>query len=300
MKLSRITLGTAQLTSSYGVANTKVYASSSESPSSLLALACNAGIAAVDTAPSYGDSESAIGRFIAERDAKSLLVCTKLPSATQQGVSLSEIGHYVDENLRNSLARLGRVDYYLLHDSADLFKYGRHLEKALRTIKECGFVDHVGVSVYDTEELDLFERYPLFDAIQFPANIFDHRFLAENIGGFILDRGITAFCRSVYLQGLFLLPPESLGPQASHACGELLRLHEFAKVRGWELDSLAFAFVNSFSHNNSLVIGMETSDQIYRNAENLKRTLPEEIRGELLLKFSAVADTIRDPRRWGS
>lgn len=300
MKLSRITLGTAQLTSSYGVANTKVYGPSPESALSLLSLAYDAGITAVDTAPAYSESESAIGRFIAEQDAKDLLVCTKLPSAVRQGIPFNEIGDYVVQSFRSSLAKLGRVNYYLLHDGSDLIKYGSHLEKALRSIKESGLVDHLGVSVYDTEELELFDRYPLFEAVQFPANLFDHRFLSEPVGGFILERGLTAFCRSVYLQGLFLLPPESSCPQASHARCELLRLHDFSKDRGWDADALALAFVSSFSHIGSMVIGMETAEQVLRNVENLKRSLPEEIRHELLFKFGGVADTIRDPRRWGS
>lgn len=300
MEISRITLGTAQLASRYGIANTLADCSTPSSPRKLLHTALDAGFNSIDTAPSYGDSEIAIGRFITECRARDVMICTKLPSASRQGVLSNEIEAFVDENVRRSVERLGgEIDFYLLHDCNDLVKYGDKLVRALKKHQERGMIKAPGISIYDVDELSLFERYDVFSAVQFPANIFDHRFLSASIQGFILERGIFAFARSIYLQGLFFVSPETAHPQVALARDELSRLRVFSKSRNWDMGALAFAFINSFSHIASLVIGMESPEQIHRNADNLKRRLPTEIIDELLVKFSGIADTVYDPRKWG-
>jgi len=77
------------------------------------------GITVVDTADAYGggESERAVGRWLAERHVTGTLVATKGGNAVQPdgtvGVDLSPA--HIARQLSQSIDRLGRVDLYLSH-----------------------------------------------------------------------------------------------------------------------------------------------------------------------------------------
>ncbi len=97
----------------------------------------------------------------------------------------------------------------LLHAPSQLLgSRGRELYGALLALKEAGLVCKVGISVYDTDELEqLCSRYS-FDLVQAPLNILDRRLVDSGWNTKLSQMGVEIHCRSVFLQGLLLMPPE--------------------------------------------------------------------------------------------
>ena len=105
MFIHRISLGTAQLGAAYGIAN-KDGIPSSETVNEILALALNAGVRHIDTAPIYGEAEERIGRFIRDRSVgDSFEICTKL-SRLDDDSSSSAITKSVYRSIEASLRKL--------------------------------------------------------------------------------------------------------------------------------------------------------------------------------------------------
>ena len=66
--------------------------------------------------------------------------------------------------------------------------------------------EKIGVSIYNFDELaTIVDRYEI-DLIQAPFNCFDQRLLQQGLLDILQDKGIEVHIRSVFLQGLLLMP----------------------------------------------------------------------------------------------
>jgi len=199
-------LGTVQFGLKYGVAHKKVKVEKRE-VFSILDLAYKKGIDILDTAYSYGASENRIGEFISQAKS-SFNVISKMPDLTGNGLSGAE------DYCLKSLKRLKqpRLYGYLVHRFDNILKY-KKLWKKLESLKQKQIVKKIGVSLYNTEELEyLLNEDIIFDIIQFPYSIFDQR--VDRVGFFEIAKknSIEVFARSAFLQGLFFMPAEKIPP----------------------------------------------------------------------------------------
>ena len=199
--MRKLALGTAQIGQSYGVANVtgKIPA---DAVSAILQRASLAGIDTLDTAVAYGDSEQRLGAA----GASSWRVVTKLPALPHVVDNVSE---WATELAARSLQRLKveQLDGLLLHKPADLTgPNGVALADTLRTFKERGWVRSVGVSIYDPAELDLLWPKWRPEIVQAPCNVLDRRLIRSGWLARLSEQGIRVHLRSVFLQGLLLMP----------------------------------------------------------------------------------------------
>lgn len=300
MKLSRITLGTAQLGMDYGITN-KAGRPSFENARKILHFAVTHGVNSFDTAPVYGESEKVIGKFLEMNPGLDVLITTKLPSLTNRKVKPSLVSKVVLSDLENSLNRLkiNRVWNYLIHDYKDIANYGEKLMDALYRLKESGKVEHIGVSVYSPEEAEEILTYPLFDTIQFPFNLFDRRFVGSGVLLKLKKRGFLTLARSIFLQGLFFLNPEDLSPQFQIARDHLLNLRSLSTETHLSIEELALGYLKKQELVDSMVIGMETLEQLEKNLKILDKVdLSNRVLEEIERRFANVDTRIIDPRRW--
>jgi aryl-alcohol dehydrogenase-like predicted oxidoreductase len=199
---ARLVLGTAQFGLRYGVANDIGQVSFAEA-AAVLAQAFKKGIFALDTAIAYGESERRLGEIGVDR----WQVTSKLPPLPE---SCPDIGAWVRESALASRERLkiSRLRALLLHHSTDLCgSRGDTLYRALSALKEQGVVEKIGVSIYDPQELDaLSPRYRL-DVVQAPFNILDRRLATSGWLDRLHRAGKEIQIRSIFLQGLLLMPP---------------------------------------------------------------------------------------------
>ena len=95
----------------------------------------------------------------------------------------------------------------LLHHPADLLgSQGEALYFALAQLKSLGFVEEIGISIYQPDELNPLFEHMSFDVVQAPFNILDRRLIDSGWFGKLHALGVELHVRSVFMQGLLLMP----------------------------------------------------------------------------------------------
>ena len=194
----KICLGTAQFGSSYGLTNKNKELSVKEI-GEILSLAENNGISFLDTAPSYGNAEYKLGNL----EISDWNVVTKVKT----GNTISTNDSFY-ESVEASLNRLKIDNLYavLIHNPKLFFdpQINRLLNQ-LSDLKEKGLIKKIGVSVYDSVEVDFILGNFDVDIIQLPFNVIDGRMIENNTLDKLKRRNIEVHARSIYLQGLLLM-----------------------------------------------------------------------------------------------
>ena len=200
----KLTLGTAQFGLDYGVANA-IGQVNKEETLEILTFAKQAGINTLDTAIGYGDSEKRLG----QAGMGSWNIITKLPEVN---VEHSDINVWVNSQINNSLLRLNVLSVYgiLLHRPLQLLeKNGSQLWNSLEGLKERSITKKIGFSVYSPDELDkLWKAGFIPDIVQAPYNVFDQRLKDSGWLSKLNDNKVEVHTRSVFLQGLLLMPSD--------------------------------------------------------------------------------------------
>ncbi len=197
----KLALGTVQFGLDYGVANQSGRISFSDAKT-IIEQSAISGIDTMDTAIAYGASETTLGQVGVE----GWHVITKLPALPDdcQGVEA-----WVAGQIEQSMSRLGvmQLQGVLLHRPDDLLgENGRSLVKALERLKAEGLTRQVGVSVYAPEELEELTSIMALDLVQAPLNILDRRLVTSGWASRLKDQGTEVHVRSIFLQGLLLMP----------------------------------------------------------------------------------------------
>jgi len=294
MNLSKLTLGTVQLGMNYGIANKRGKPNIDEA-FEILTVALRNGVNSFDTASLYGNSEEVLGQFFTSEEYKNitlekqnssvkyadeknnqLIITTKFrvipkdnltDAETNGNISDSEIEKQIYQWVEHSLEKLKikKVPVYLLHNAKDMTQYGKVVPETLKKLKKEGLIDKVGVSVYHPEEVEEMLKEDLYEAVQLPMNLFDQRMINKGIIQKLKDKNIIVFVRSVFLQGLFFLDPENLPQKVQMAREPLLLLRKLAEKESMSVAQLAIAYIRDMEGVSSLVLGVETPEQITEN-----------------------------------
>jgi aryl-alcohol dehydrogenase-like predicted oxidoreductase len=198
---SKIVLGTVQFGLPYGVSNTRGQVSHDEGRA-ILARAREAGIDTLDTAIAYGESEAALGTI----GVADWQIITKLPEVPDNCVSVAD---WVEAHVDGSLARLGTSALHglLLHRPEQLHgSNGLLLYTALVDQRKRGRISKIGISIYGPAELDDLPAAMRFDIVQAPFNVLDTRMIRSGWAARLRDTGTEFHARSIFLQGLLLMP----------------------------------------------------------------------------------------------
>lgn len=255
----RLILGTAQFGMSYGIANSKGKINFDQAVM-MLEVARTAGIDTLDTAISYGDAESILGRI----GVSNFRLVSKLPGLPKP---ISAVDDWVFSQTKSSLDRLGlsRLDCLLLHAPDDLFgSYGAELLGGILRVQDAGLVEKIGVSVYSPDQLETLLNKFSFQVVQIPANIFDRRFSETGWLSRLANAGIEVHARSIFLQGLLLMPadliPNKFGPNSDHIKKWLTWLSR--EAYGVSPVQACLAHVASYQEIDRLVVGADSLIQL--------------------------------------
>jgi aryl-alcohol dehydrogenase-like predicted oxidoreductase len=291
-----IVLGTAQFGLNYGVSN-KVGKTKNTEVKRILEYAFNNGIKTLDTAAYYGDSERVIGSCICKDFGNNdWSIITKTPVFKCERIESRQINELL-KSFKLSQQRIGQNKLYglLIHSCDNLFLPGG--EKLLQTInnlKEDGFVKKIGVSAYSGLQIDrILDNYSI-DLIQIPVNILDQRLIS---GGYLkkLNKyGVEIHARSVFLQGLLLMPIDDLPPWFDSIAGILKRFHIAAEKINISALELALNFVQNIYDIDSVVVGVNRLEQLC-NITNSK-SLQFDI--EKFSYLSIEDESILNPSNW--
>jgi aryl-alcohol dehydrogenase-like predicted oxidoreductase len=256
--IKKFGLGTVQWGLPYGIAN-RLGITSPETVTTLLTHARAQGIEILDTASLYGKSEAVLGG----NDLEGFKVITKTPIFTGQRFADAEINQLV-ATFCSSLDLLGiRKVYGLLIHNADnlMTHYGERLLVEIMKLKNEGLVQNIGVSVYDGNQIDSILKLFNPDLVQLPLNVLDQRLLKSGHLELLKRRGAEIHVRSVFLQGLLLMPLNDVPSFFRPIYPLLVRWNDAAKEQGFSAHQAAIAFVKNLPYVDTVLIGLDSLGQ---------------------------------------
>jgi aryl-alcohol dehydrogenase-like predicted oxidoreductase len=299
--LSRLAVGTVQFGMSYGIANRTGQPSYRE-VCDILACAVEHGVTTLDTAAAYGDSESVLGRALRDIGATNrvTIVSKVLPvQRMEQAHTPENAARWIRNSVISSLERLGTdsLPVCLLHRTEDI----PHMAAMLELKKE-GLVQHIGVSAGPPEEMATILSAPGVEAVQVPLNLLDQRVPRSGDLSGAAESGIAVFVRSIYLQGLLLMPEDEIAPQLQDVVPYRRALQRIAGDAGLNMSELALRYGLSLPGVTSVLTGVETVEQMQANIDIVAQgPLPPEIMTEIDKAVPDLSETIiLSPWLWPS
>ncbi len=242
----------------YGISN-KVGKTSPSVVTEILSLAQMAGVKVLDTASLYGEAEGVLGGNRLE----AFKIVTKTPKFESQFIGPHHVELMLDTFSR-SLERLSvdRVDGILVHNAEDILVDGGGLLVAgMERLRELGKVSKIGVSIYDVGGLDELLRRFTPNLIQLPLSVFDQRLIQSGWLDRLSGLGVEIHVRSVFLQGLLLMPLDNLPIYFDPIRPLLARWHAAAREQGMSLIQAALAFVRDLPQVDCVLVGVESVSQ---------------------------------------
>lgn len=294
---NRLALGTAQIGMPYGIAN-KTGKPDLINAENIIKAASNGGIQEFDTAQAYGESEKVLGSVFDSLNIKhSAKVITKLSP---------ELNHYDKNEIRNSiiasLNNLGidKLHGILLHKEEYLNDWNEGLCDTLIGFRSEGLVEHLGVSVSNSEFAKMALEEKDITIIQLPANILDRRFERADIFNKAKEKNKTIYIRSIFLQGLLLLNPDKLSEQMKFTYEVLKKFNMLADQCKISRQQLAIGFAIKAYPYAKIVFGAETSQQVKANLSSWESSdiISDDTIKEAQNIFNDVEDHILNPALW--
>ena len=255
--MNKLALGTVQFGCNYGVANINGQVSQYEIKK-ILNLAKQNGLDTLDTAIAYGESETCLG----DVGVNEFKVVTKIPLVPNDCI---DVGDWVRKQVNESLSRLGVNSVYglLLHNPSQLLgKNGKVLYQALHKLKSDGYVQKIGISIYSIVELETLMPHFYFDLVQAPLNIFDRRFSESGWLNRLKDNHVEIHVRSVFLQGLLLMPRELIPAKFSPWSDLLKQWHKWLRHHNVSAIKACLAYPLSFSEIDRIIVGVDSVNQL--------------------------------------
>lgn len=256
----RLALGTVQFGLPYGIANA-VGKIRLEHAEEMIESARHAGIDTLDTAISYGDAEVMLGRI----GVSDFRIISKVPAL---GAHISSVEDWIVKQAEASLTRLrvSRLGGLMLHSPNDLIgPQGPGVVRGMLRVREAGLAERIGLSVYHPEQLDRLSNVLPLEILQIPANVFDRRFFASGWLSRLAETGVEVHARSVLLQGLLTMPPESVPSKFAPFRQIIDRWHDWVYGENFGVSPVqaCLAHVASYEGIARLVVGADSLSQLH-------------------------------------
>lgn len=284
--LSRTLVGTASFGSKYGLANQRVM--HSNEVVEVIHSATKHGIYGFETAQDYPLSEETL------RQAQGGAVFTKLSKSVNYSSRVD-----IFEQSKISLSRLNRdyVDGLSFHSASQLLSDPRNFQAAMIDLKQSALIRSWGVSIYDPEELDSILEVSNPDFVQVPLSAVNQTFLDPRILDQLQSRDIELHARSVFLQGVLLMKPESLPGNLYGLRPILNKLEEESTVASVQIRDFLVGFVGSQSVVSKVVIGVNSPHQLTEYLDSCER-LSRISTNEFVFSNPNLDPSLVDPRFW--
>ncbi|MCX5679379.1 MAG: aldo/keto reductase [Candidatus Omnitrophica bacterium] len=290
--MNRLVLGTAQLGMSYGI-NNKAGKPDLNAARDIVRAALDNGITRFDTAQAYGESEGVLGKIFHEIKASDHI---KVYSKLRPDLDLSD-GKAVRASVDDSLRRLkiNRLEGLLLHCEEGLKLWNDGLGDSLTELVVAKKVKSIGVSFYTPKKaLEALDIYGI-DLIQVPANILDRRFEDAGVFKKAGEFGKNVFVRSIFLQGLLLMPSNSVPAKMRNVLPYLERLEQMASDMKLSRQELVLGYAAGKWPDVFVLFGAESKQQVIDNAKVFAAKKIPEIDEAV---FGNVPENVLNPVLW--
>jgi aryl-alcohol dehydrogenase-like predicted oxidoreductase len=263
-QLSRLMLGTVQFGLPYGIANQTGQPDYREILE-ILEVALAGGVNCFDTAAAYGTSEELLGRALQElRAAEQVVVVTKvrpLLPAELADAALAEAAITSSVETSRQRLQLDCLPVVLFHREADAA-----FLPILQRLQGRGWLRYAGVSCDNRPgPAATFVTQPECSALQIPGNLADRRHLQSGSFRTAAKAGCAVFVRSVYLQGLLVMPQEQIPISLQPILPFRRNLEQIAQVAGMPVTELAVRYMLAQPGVTCVLTGVETASQMREN-----------------------------------
>lgn len=262
---SRLGLGTVQWGTSYGIAN-QTGVPPSASVGALLDAGRRSGIRVLDTSPAYGDAERVLGGHPLD----GFDVVTKSQRFDAAAITPAH-AEALKATFHESLRRLNRSSVHglLVHHVDDvLAPGGERLIGAMQELQSEGLVEAIGVSVYTGSQIDaVLDRFAP-QVVQLPVSVLDQRLVASGHIARLAAMGVAIHARSVFLQGLLLMPVGRVPSYFAPIRPLLERWHAAAQAKGLTAAQAALSFVRHLPEIDTVLVGVDTLAQLHECLED--------------------------------
>lgn len=282
-----IVLGTATFQDRYGISSAQV-SRSRNNHKELLESAAKLGIKFIDSAPSYGDAEKIIGE--ASETGSRFQIYTKYSGFNDY--EISKVWNSVKTSLEN--LKIETFAGFYFHNILEMAKLHRlELSDFVDEIRELGIASKVGISVYTEEDIQrAIEIFPSLDLLQVPENILDRRLVNSKLLQGLHEEGVEIHVRSVFLQGLLLMPESSIPTYLTDVRPLILELSNYARERELSVLDLCINYIQGLPWSDKMIVGCISEKQLieicnFKNFELDYENLPNTFNSSLI-----------DPRFW--
>ncbi len=292
----KLGLGTVQFGLDYGISNNRGKVPF-EKALSLLKTAYHDGVTVLDTAYHYGSAEAVLGHL--DWQKYPFKIISKTAKIEAPIVSAPAIAK-VRTQFLSSLKKLKQTTVYglLVHHFPDLCQVGSEkLWHMLETLKSEQIVKKIGVSVYDPQDVWYVLEHFAPDLIQLPFNVLDQRADTSGVFAALCSRGIECHVRSVYLQGLLLMPADKIFNVLPRALMAVKRFQALCQDYKISPMGMALHFVDQYEEIAHMIVGVTCLQELRQAmnalADSRSTTVLEE------LKQLAVYDNhVINPSLW--
>jgi aryl-alcohol dehydrogenase-like predicted oxidoreductase len=201
-----------------------------------------------------------------------------LPKGVRGELSQNFSAQYITGAVEQSLQRLKTdyLDLFQLHSPPPIILEQGEIFETLEKLKLQGKVRYYGVSCERTEDAFICLKYPGLSSLQLRINLLDQSALAEAVPQ-AADKGLAIIARECFAGGLLAKAPESLKSEAisrdirkSAALLEKINYYaELAYHNNYSLKQLALNFVLDQPSITTVLLGMNTEQQLNSNLETL-------------------------------
>lgn len=251
----------------------------------LLHEAINSGINFFDTARSYGNSESIMGKAFKGRREEIVLStkCSHFQYVDGKLPNKNELSKIIENSLQESLYALQTdyVDLFMLHTSGIDILENNDISLIFSNIKKSGIARAIGVSTYLPEETKKALDIGVWDVVQLPFNLLNQS--QQVLFSLASQKGVGLIIRSVLLKGLLSNRSKNLHPALKKVENHIAFYSELLNEYVPDLTTLATKFPLSFKEVSTILIGIDRMEYLkkslvavngkYLNEKQLKRVV---------------------------
>lgn len=297
LKLSAFCLGCAQFGQEYGIANKLIL--KEREIKTIINKSIESDINFFDTAADYGKSEEILGKCLTPFKNKDLVIATKIKYIKSKKLDKNIIKKAVQNSLESSLKKLRRnhLDIVYIHQYQLFSKFPGVFLEVLRGYRKKGLIRYIGISLYESKEIDKALKYNEIDVFQIPYNVLNRTFEESGKISLLKKHKKLITIRSVFLQGLFFMEPNNL-PEYFGPIRETLR-NFYREVKKYFNSKEQFFLGYVLSKNfGPVILGISSVSQLLRNLKIFNASFNKNEFRAVEKETLNLKSIYIDPRQW--
>ena len=287
----KLVLGTVQFGLNYGI-NNPLGKPSDIIYKSILNKAYSSGIKFLDTAEAYGDAQERIGLYHKVYKNKFKIITKFCPTVKNLPSNISE---RIFNNLK--IMNIDNLYCYMFHSFNDFILFYKQFKKDLCSLKNNGFIENIGVSLYSNDEVESILKYDCVDIIQIPYNLLDNFSKRNDIINKAKHKGLQVHTRSVFLQGLFFIPLSKLRGNLSPLKTYLYEIHNRIKANNLSIGELALNYSLRNKNIDKVIVGVDSVEQLNKNLNWIKSTINDDL-FDFIDQMDIIENNLLNPSFW--